>query len=80
VGFDTGTELVTALKAGDITALMVQDPFRMGYLGVKNAVDVLRGQKVAAFVDTGVTVATAANLEQPAVKDLLNPPLDQYLK
>ena len=80
VGFDTGTELVTALKAGDISALMVQDPFRMGYLGVKNAVDVLRGQKVAAFVDTGVTVATSANLEQPAVKDLLNPPLDQYLK
>ena len=80
VGFDTGTELVTALKAGDISALMVQDPFRMGYLGVKNAVDVLRGQKVPVFVDTGVTVATRENLAQPAVNDLLNPPLDQYLK
>ena len=80
VGFDTGTELVTALKAGDIDALMVQDPFRMGYLGVKNAVAALRGEKVAAFVDTGVTVATRENLGQPAVSELLNPPLDAYLK
>jgi ribose transport system substrate-binding protein len=80
VGFDTGTELVTALKAGDITALLVQDPFRMGYLGVKNAVAVLRGQPVDKFVDTGVTVATRENLDQPAVHDLVNPPLDQYLK
>jgi len=80
VGFDTGTELVTALKAGDISALMVQDPFRMGYDGVRNAVAVLRGEKVQTFVDTGVTVATRENLEQPAVRDLLNPPLDLYLK
>jgi ribose transport system substrate-binding protein len=80
VGFDAGTELVGALKAGEINALLVQDPFRMGYLGVKLAVDVLRGQKVPALVDTGVTVATRENLEQPAVKDLLNPPLDEYLK
>jgi len=80
VGFDTGTELVTALKAGDISALMVQDPFRMGYLGVKTAVAALRGEKVDALIDTGVTVATRDNLTQPAVDALLNPPLDQYLK
>jgi ribose transport system substrate-binding protein len=80
VGFDTGTELVGALKAGDISALLVQDPFRMGYLGVKNAVAVLRGEPVEKFIDTGVTVATRENLDQPAVHDLVNPPLDQYLK
>jgi len=80
VGFDAGAELVGALKAGEINALLVQDPFRMGYLGVKLAVETLRGQKVPVLVDTGVTVATRENLEQPAVRDLLNPPLDQYLK
>ncbi|WP_438480781.1 ABC transporter substrate-binding protein [Oleiharenicola lentus] len=80
VGFDTGTELVSALRAGDITALLVQDPFRMGYQGVKNAVAAVRGEKVEKFVDTGVTVATKANVNDPAVKDLINPPLDQYLK
>lgn len=80
VGFDTGNELVSALRAGEITALLVQDPFRMGYEGVKNAVAVLRGETVPKFVDTGVTVATQANVDDPAVKDLINPPLDQYLK
>jgi ribose transport system substrate-binding protein len=80
VGFDTGAELVSGLKAGDISALLVQDPFRMGYLGVKNAVAVLRGEKVDKFVDTGVTVATRENLSDPAVNALVNPPLDEYLK
>jgi ribose transport system substrate-binding protein len=80
VGFDTGAELVGALKAGDITALLVQDPFRMGYLGVKNAVAIVRGEPVAKFVDTGVTVATRENLADPAVHALMNPPLDEYLK
>jgi ribose transport system substrate-binding protein len=59
---------------------MVQDPFGMGYLGVKNAVAVLRGEKVPKVVDTGVTVVTRANLADPAVNALVNPPLDQYLK
>ncbi|MBC7369113.1 MAG: substrate-binding domain-containing protein [Undibacterium sp.] len=80
VGFDAGAELVGALKAGEINALLVQDPFRMGYLGVKTAVAALRGEKIEAVVDTGVMVATRENLEQAAVQELLNPPLDRYLK
>lgn len=80
VGFDTGVVELAALKAGDVSALMVQDPFGMGYLGVKNAVAVLRGEAVKKLVDTGVTVVTRENLDQPAVHDLVNPPLDQYLK
>jgi ribose transport system substrate-binding protein len=80
VGFDTGTELVSALRAGEITALLVQDPFRMGYQGVKNAVAAVRGEPVEKFVDTGVTVATQANLDDANVRDLISPPLDQYLK
>jgi ribose transport system substrate-binding protein len=80
VGFDTGAVELAALKAGDISALMVQDPFGMGYLGVKNAVAVLRGEKVPKIVDTGVTVVTRANLADPAVNALVNPPLDRYLK
>jgi len=79
VGFDTGVAELAALKSGDISALMVQDPFGMGYLGVKNAVAVLRGETVAKVVDTGVTVVTRENLDEPAVRDLVNPPLEKYL-
>ncbi len=80
VGFDSGAAEVAALKAGDISALMVQDPFGMGYLGVKNAVAVLRGETVPKVVDTGVTVVTRNNLADPAIAALVSPPLDQYLK
>jgi ribose transport system substrate-binding protein len=80
VGFDSGAVELLALKAGDVSALMVQDPFRMGYLGVKNAVAILRGETVPKLIDTGVTVVTRENLEQPAIHDLVTPPLDQYLK
>jgi ribose transport system substrate-binding protein len=80
VGFDSGAVELAALKAGDISALMVQDPFGMGYLGVKNAVAVLRGETVPKVVDTGVTVVTRDNLADPAIAALVSPPLDQYLK
>jgi ribose transport system substrate-binding protein len=80
VGFDASTQLVDAVKAGDVSALIVQDPFNMGYLGVKTAVSVLRGEKVEAVIDTGVNVVTKENLNDPKIADLLNPPLDKYLK
>ena len=38
VGFDARPKLVDALTAGEINALVVQDPMNMGYLGVTMAV------------------------------------------
>src|SRR5688572_6691142 len=39
VGFDTSPTLIEDLQAGSIDSLVVQNPFRMGYLGVKTIVD-----------------------------------------
>ena len=61
VGFDDSTLLIQGLQNGVIDSLVVQDPEKMGYLGVKSLVDHLRGNPVAAYVDTGVTVKTKAN-------------------
>lgn len=61
VGFDDSTLLVQGLQNGVIDALVVQDPEKMGYLGVKSLVDHLAGKPVEAFIDTGVTVKTKAN-------------------
>lgn len=80
VGFDAGETLNAGLKSGDVAGFVVQNPMRMGYLGVKTAVAVLRGEKVAPFVDTGVGFVTQANMHEPAMAEILNPPLDQYLK
>jgi ribose transport system substrate-binding protein len=80
VGFDSGTQPLEALKKGDVQALVIQNPVRMGYLGVKTLMQNLQGEKVEERIDTGVHLVTPENMEQSEIKELLNPPLDKYLK
>jgi ribose transport system substrate-binding protein len=80
VAFDSGETLNAGLLAGDIQGMVVQNPMNMGYLGVKTMVAVLRGEKVPARIDTGVGFVTKANFNDPAMADIVRPPLDQYLK
>lgn len=80
VGFDASQTLIDAMRAGQLDGIAVQNPMRMGYLGVKTMVDHLQGKPVARRVDTGVTLVTPANLDSAGVKDLVNPPLDKYLR
>jgi hypothetical protein len=35
---------------------------------------------VDSRIDTGVNIVTPENMAEPAIKDLLHPPLDKYLK
>jgi len=80
VGFDSGTQSVEALKRGDVQGLVVQHPVKMGYLGVITLMDHLRGKPVQKQIDTGVKLVTPENMDTPEAKELLYPPLDQYLK
>jgi ribose transport system substrate-binding protein len=80
VGFDAAPDLVAALKEGKIDALVVQNPFNMGYLGVKTMVQKLRGEAVPRRIDTGATLVTQQNLNDPKVSELLNPDLKKWLK
>ena len=75
VAFDAGEKQTEALKNGQIDAIVVQRPTRMGYLGVETLVKHLRGEKVEKRIDTGSVVCTKANMGQPEVQELLNPPL-----
>jgi ribose transport system substrate-binding protein len=79
VGFDAGTQSVNDLKRGDVQGLVVQNPVRMGYLGVMTLVKHLQAEKVESRIDTGVHLVTQENMEQPEIKELLYPPLDKYL-
>jgi ribose transport system substrate-binding protein len=79
VGFDSGTLSVQDLKNGDIQALVVQNPVKMGYLSVVTMVQHLQGKPIEKRIDTGVMVATRENMAEPAVAELLNPPIKQYL-
>jgi ribose transport system substrate-binding protein len=80
LGFDSGTQSVLDLKNGDVQGLVVQDPVKMGYLGVLTVVRHLNGEKVEKRIDTGVTLVTRENMAQPEVAALLAPPIKQYLK
>lgn len=71
VGFDAEKALLDGLKAGQIDALIVQNPYKMGYEGVKAIALHLKGDTVPKLIDTGVEVITAARLEEPAIKELL---------
>jgi ribose transport system substrate-binding protein len=73
VGVDTDDELVRFLQNGTIAGLVVQDPFRMGYEGIKRALAASRGDQVPAKVDTGVTLITKANMSSARSQELLNP-------
>lgn len=79
VGFDASTKLVEALTAGKIDGLVVQNPFRMGELGVKMLLSTMKGQSVDRRVDTGATMVTRENMSQPEIKALLSPDLAKYL-
>jgi ribose transport system substrate-binding protein len=73
VGFDSDDKLVKLLKDGNIAALIVQDPYRMGYEGVKTALAASKGEKVPATVDTGVNAITKENMDNARSQELLNP-------
>ncbi len=80
MGFDAGTQSVLDLKNGDVQGLVVQNPIFMGYKSVMTMVEHLQGRKVEKKIDTGVVLVTPENMEEPAMKELLHPPLDKYLK
>jgi ribose transport system substrate-binding protein len=79
VGFDSSPPLLNAVAEGDIEGLILQDPYRMGYLGVWNLMQHLEGFDVAPGGDsvqgTGEHLVTKANLESTAIRELFTPEL-----
>jgi len=75
VGFDSSTSLVEDLKAGVIDSLVVQNPYRMGYEGVKTLVDHLAGRVPPRRIDSGAVLVKRDDLNKPEVQKLLNPEL-----
>jgi ribose transport system substrate-binding protein len=80
LGFDASSQSLADMKNGDVQGLVVQNPVKMGYLGVMTLVESLQGKKVPKRIDTGAVMVTPQNLDQPDVSELLHPPLEKYLK
>lgn len=63
VGFDSNVVTIDALQDGYVDALIVQNPYAMGYLGVESAYKLLTGQGgLEAMVDTSTQIVNRDNL------------------
>jgi len=76
VGVGSDEKLVKFLQDDVITGLVVEDPFRMGYEGVKTALAASKGEQVSANVDIGVTLITKANMGSARSQELLKPKVE----
>lgn len=79
VAFDSADNMIEDLRAGVIDAMVVQDPFKIGYEAVKTLVDKLHGHPPPKQTDLSARVVTKADLDQPDVHALLFPDLAKYL-
>ena len=64
VGFDTNVECVDLMRDGVVSALIAQNPYAMGYLGVEYAWKVLEGESFDndVWIDTSTTIITRRNM------------------
>ena len=64
VGFDSNVATIEGLQTGSVDALVVQNPYAMGYLGVESAYRLLSGQGGAleTTVDTSTQIVNRGNL------------------
>jgi ribose transport system substrate-binding protein len=79
VGFDSTEGMIEDLKSGTIDALVVQDPFKIGYEAVKTIADKLAGRQPPQRMDLPAVVVTMENLDTPEIRKLLSPDLKRYL-
>ena len=73
VGFDSSERLVNALESNELHGLVLQDPVKIGYLGVASAAAHLRGENIEKRIDTGVVIVTRNNMHNPEIEKLLHP-------
>src|SRR5260370_27753448 len=73
VGWDAAPDEVAALQSGEISALIVQNPFRMGFDSVVAMTEHIRKGVSVGNEDTGVYVVTKQNMNQPQFQAILAP-------
>ena len=79
VGFDASEGMLEDLSGGVFDALVVQDPFRMGYEAVKAVAGKIDGKNPERQIDLPAVTVVKSDLEKPDIKQLLHPDLKKYL-
>lgn len=72
VAFDSNVISVGMLETGEVDALIVQNPYAMGYLGVECAYELFNGKKPeVSKIDTSTTCVTRENMYEPECQKML---------
>jgi len=70
---DAGEQEVWGLRNGYVDAMIVQMPWKMGYMGVEYAIKAAKGEKLPPFVDTGIAAISPEMIRSGAAEEYLNP-------
>lgn len=70
-GFDGNGDLQDFVRDGTLNATAVQGSFQMGELGVNAVIDVINGNSVDSFIDTGVVLVSKENIDTPTAQNVL---------
>lgn len=79
IGFDSfnkgdGFESAETYAENDVLdGFIVQNPYNMGYLGVRYAKDMVDGQTITTAIDTGAILVTKDNIHDSDIKLIMNP-------
>lgn len=73
IGFDTSDEELNYIRNGILYGTVVQNPYNMGYFGVRYAKKAINGEYIPSTIDTGVTFVTAENIDDEDVQLIINP-------
>lgn len=71
LGFDGNEDLQQFVRDGVLTATAVQGSFAMGEMGVQAVLDILAGETVEPFINTGVVLVDAENIDSDEAQNVL---------
>lgn len=73
VGVDSSLEAMELMEQGIFRCIVVQEAFKMGYLGVRETISLLSGKAHGLFVDSGCELVTKENMFDPRIEKLIFP-------
>ena len=72
VGFDFNDQLINAVETGHMQAIIIQQPFLMGYLGVRNAVLALTNKRYETYIAVPAKIVDQDNVNNTLIREMMN--------
>lgn len=73
IGFGSSARETSFVRDGTLAGLLLQNPYNIGYLSVRNCMKLLGGQTIPSSIDSGFTYVDKENIDEDYVQLLLDP-------